>query len=623
MFNMFRHYYPDTNFHELNADWLIRRTYELEDGVEKVEGIDKKIKELEDLINHLDLLLSESLGKDLVDKSLFNLYAQVIPDTSDRFNSDYKAQGFCIGERAGRPVSMQCFINTANAEPYNSNLVVFTYMDNGVEIGRHTGYFGHSNSCCYNNTTGKYYIACGGGQSNKKYILEMDVEGNVGNQYFLPDGLECWGITWNHDVFYCIGSDDNGDYTFLVKCDNNFNVISVANITSEYDRSFTYQGICSDDNYLYWFNGNTIMGNSVYDNINRCTVMNHNGKTIKQVIMSYPLEMEEADFYNDQMVLSSNTTNIAVHVFVDMYLHNRKCSFGEPLDNIDLNQNLMEIHVDETYKGYFMNGSGGLALSAFTLLILWLRNSTDRMKVIIDEDIVVSKHDTVSFRRVPNCILDIDGQGHVLPNLLMDGGTLYLNNALLPGVASKSSITFHGKRLVLNKITFGVTGSTVKPDRLIFTTAPFEIAADTNDDIIVNQDADWLLYATTGGYFRRCTFNVSGVKYRFNATGCGVIYSKFDIQKIKTGPDGLISENPIFWATYGLTVDIHEIRYPANISLIGGTITNLPSGVSNSNCNYIEIRPIRSNESQPNNTIIKCYMNDGTIIYERYAFTTT
>ena len=610
MFNMFRHYYPDTNFHELNADWLITHTLELEDGIDKVEDIDKKIKELEDLINHLDLLLSESLGKDLVDKSLFNLFAQVIPDTSDRFNSDYKAQGFCIGERAGRPVSMQCFINTANAEPYNSNLVVFTYMDNGVEIGRHAGYFGHSNSCCYNNTTGKYYIACGGGQSNKKYIQEIDVEGNVGSQYFLPDGLNCWGITWNRDVFYCIGSDDNGDYVFLVKCDNDFNVISVANITSEFDPNFTYQGICSDDNYLFWFNGNTIMGNSVYDNINRCTVMNHNGKTIKQVLMSYPLEIEEADFYNEQMVLSSNTTNIAVHVFVDMYAHNRKCSFGEPLDNIDLNQNLMEIHVDETYKGYFMNGSGGMALSAFTLLILWLRNSTDRMKVIIDEDIVVSKHDTVSFRRVPNCIIDIDGQNHIMPNLLMDGGILYLSNAILPGVTGAMSIQFFGSRLVLNTVTFGENGSAIVPSRLIFSTASYEITS-----IKVNQDAEFFIYCLNSGYINGSNFSNPTATHKFIFFSGPCAWQSVPFEKLKNGGSRHQMNNYVLNATsYNHTFDISDISIDIIISRSGGVVTGMPAGIAWSDVRALEARCLRPYGN--NSMLYIFYLNDGTVVQD-------
>ena len=603
--------YPYTNFHEMNLDWILHQISELKKEIAALPEMDEKIKELEEMLKDLNLALAHALGMGLVDNSNYNLYAQVLPDDNNRFNGQMFAQGFCIGDDGGRPVVAQMFVDDPNG-PDPHTLFTLTHIDDGTKYIAYVDTLEHGNSITYVPQLDHYVVATAGTAGDLGPLVEVGKDGHRIYTHSMPE--PCWAVANNGDCIYAMGG------TNLYTLDMEFNILSVVALPLE-NNDFVYQGMTADDLYIYLFNGNTIPVGTSEKNINRCSVFSHDGLPVKQVYMNYPLEIEEGDFLDGQLYISSNTTHCALICKADMYTKNRNCSFGETYDNIDFNQNAIEIHVDETYKDFLVDGSNDHPLSAITWLILWLRNSTDRMNIKIDSDI--TQVPTLSFRRCPNTIFDIDGGGHLLPNLLFDGGTLYLYNAVLPGIKDSTSIQFFGKRLILKKITFGEVGSTIKPERLIFTTSSFEIAEQSSDTIIVNQDADWLLYATSGGYFRRCTFNVSGVKYRFNASSCGVIYSAFNIQKIKTGPDGLLNENPIFWATYNQTVDIHEIRYPANISLIGGTVTNLPAGVDNTNCTYIEIRPIRSTESQPNNTIIKCYMNDGTIIQERYAFTTT
>lgn len=608
--------YPYTNFHELNLDWLIAEINKIKQQIKDLPDLDEKIKELEEMLADLEATLARSLGMGIVDNSNFNLYAQILPDANSRFNGRMYAQGFCIGDHAGVPYATQTFIEIDEDDPLRpvvSQIITMTDMITGQRMvtNVHTE-LEHANSITYVPPLDRYVIATAGASGDAGKIVEIDKSGNTYQIHYLDAPM--FAVAYNQDVIYTLGGSK------LYKYDTDFNLIESVELDLQ-QGTFTYQGLAADDYFLYIFNGNTIPANTAEYNINRVSVFSHAGLPVKQVIMRYPLEIEEGDFLDGEFYISSNTTHAALLLKTDMYARNRIHSFGEPLDNIDLNQNGIEIHVDESYKDFLVDGSNDHPLSAITWLILWLRNSTDRMNIKIDTDI--TQVTTLSFRRCPNTIFDIDAQGNKLPNLLFDGGTLYLNNAVLPGIQGKTSIQFFGKRLILKKITFGEVGSVIKPERLIFTTASFEIAEQSGDTIIVNQDADWLLYATSGGYFRRCTFNVSGVKYRFNASSCGVVYTAFNPQKIKTGPDGLVNCNPIFWATYNQTVDIHELRYPLNISLIGGTITNLPAGVTNTNCNYIEIRPIRTNENQPANTIIKCFMNDGTIIQERYTFTTT
>ena len=609
--------YPYTEYHEINLDWILAEITRLKEELDKVGDIDEKIKELEDMLNHLYTLLADVIGKDLVDKSLFNLHGQVIADKLSRFNAMMTTQGMCIGEDGnGRPVMMNTFID-ANT---NLNEVVFTYFDTGAEIGRVTGLgLGHANSCCYNKTTNKFYVACGGGTPDNPYVMPIALDGTLGSVVSI-DGKSCWAITWNQDKFYCMTGSGTPYLSYLYVCDNDFQILE----KYEYwqDEEFTYQGLCSDDNFLYLFNGNTIMGSDIEHNINRCSVLTKDGRDIKQVYMAYPLEIEEGDFYNGRLYISSNTTHAAIICESDMYVKNRHCAFGEPLDTTDFNKNVNDIHVDESYMDFFMDGSSDHPLSAITLIILWLRNSTDRIGLKIETDIMQlhngSNIGTLSFRRVPNTIFDIDGQNHILPNLTFNGGELYLNNAILPGINNEMTIQFFGRRLVMNGVTFGEVGSTITPSRLIFCTCNFEIAAYTA--IVVNQTSDWLIYSTGGGFFRRCTFNVSGVKYRVYASNCAVAYASFDTQFIRIGTSELIPTLPIFWSTYAQTVDIHRLRYPLDISNTGGTFTNLPVNVTSNNWYYLQVRPFRASENIIN-TIAIFYMNDGTIIHDRYQAT--
>ena len=613
--------YPFSTFHEMNLDWILSEIARLKAELDKVGDIDEKIKELEEMLKNLYKALGEVIGMDLVDKSLFNLHAQVIGDKNSRFNASMTSQGFCIGEDGnGRPVAMNCFIDASS----NSNEVIFTYFDNGQEIGRVTSLtMGHSNSCCYNKTTNMFYVACGGSGSSVPYVMPIALDGTLGNAISI-DGRRCWAITWNQDRFYCLTDSGIPYKAFLYVCDNDFNIIDRYDFYE--DENFTYQGLCSDDNFLYLLNGNTIMGDNIEHNINRCSVLTKDGVEIKQVIMAYPLEMEEADFYNGRMYLSSNSTHAAIIVETDMYVKNRHCAFGEPLDTTDLNKQINEIHVNESYMNFLMDGTSTHPLSAITLVILWLRNSTDRINLKIETDITqlinpnTGDIGTMAFRRVPNTIFDIDGGDHNLPNLLFDGGILYLHDAILPGVDSAHTIQFFGKRMVLNGVTFGESGSSIVPNRLIFCTSDFEIGAD--EKIVVNQDASWLIYALGRGYIRACDFNHATARYQIYAD-FQVHYRNFDIQRVKTGPAELFQEIPVSYSTYTLTLDMHSIRIPADISIVGGgstSLSNLPSGVTTSTCRYAQVRPFRSNDSAVNTCIIY-YMNDGTIVTDYFQAT--
>lgn len=597
--------YPYTEYHEINLDWILAEITRLKEELDKVGDIDEKIKELEDMLNHLYTLLADVIGKDLVDKSLFNLHGQVIADKLSRFNAMMTTQGMCIGEDGnGRPVLMNTFID-ANT---NLNEVVFTYFDNGDEIGRVTGLgLGHANSCCYNKTTNKFYVACGGGTPDNPYVMPIALDGTLGSVVSI-DGKSCWAITWNQDKFYCMTGSGTPYLSYLYVCDNDFQILE----KYEYwqDEEFTYQGLCSDDNFLYLFNGNTIMGSDIEHNINRCSVLTKDGRDIKQVYMAYPLEIEEGDFYNGRLYISSNTTHAAIICESDMYVKNRHCAFGEPLDTTDFNKNVNDIHVDESYMDFFMDGSSDHPLSAITLIILWLRNSTDRIGLKIESDIMQlhngSNIGTLAFRRCPNTIFDIDGQSHIMPNLLFDGGTLYLNNAVLPGIDDETSISFFGKRLVMNAVTFGESGSLIEPERLIFCTSSYEIGADAG--VTINQNADWMFYMLGDGFIRNTAINTSGTYYQLIIAGLSTDQN-FPFDRVKTGSVWQIPNSHIFTYDHNKTWSYNDIKFNVFIGhTSSGTINDLPGDVIGT------VQAVKFTRFKASGMFVEFYMGDGSVI---------
>ena len=590
--------YPYTEYHEINLDWILREIQRLKEEIDKVGDIDEKIRELEEMLTHLYELLADVIGKDLVDKSLFNLHAQVIADKLIRFNAQMTTQGMCIGEDGnGRPVMMNTFIDGNT----NLNEVVYTYFDTGAEIGRVTGLnLGHGNSCCYNKTTNKFYVACGGGGSLVPYVMPIALDGTLGIAVSI-DGQSCWAITWNQDKFYCMTGSGTPYLSYLYVCDNDFQILE----KYEYwqDEEFTYQGLCSDDNFLYLFNGNTIMGDNIEHNINRCSVLTKDGRDIKQVYMAYPLEIEEGDFYNGRMYISSNTTHAAIICESDMYMKNRHCAFGEPLDTTDFNKQINEIHVNESYMDFLMDGTSTHPLSAITLIILWLRNSTDRINLKIETDI--TQLNSLSFRRCPNTIFDIDGQNHIMPNLLFDEGTLYLNNAVLPGIGSRDTIDFHGTRLVLNNVTFGESGSTITPRRLITGNSNYEI-----DGVTINQNSSVMFYMLGSGYIRSVKMNTTSTNYDL-LLNCCITDSSFPINSIRRNLYRVTTQVG-FAPISGSTINYNRIKYPCRILTSGNcTITNLPAGETDT-----DIQLIVAESWGVNNMIIKLYHTNHT--YNEY-----
>lgn len=604
------HRYPYGDMKDCNLNWLISEVLRLREEMNKYSELDAEIKELEALIKDYTAMIDAILGKDLVDDANYNLKYQVIPDNNRRFDADITASGFCIGSANGRPVAMNCFIDGAD----NNVTVVFTYMDDGSRLSIHTGLpWGHANSCCYCPETQKFYVACAASNSTgRRTLLETDLNGSLIHETQV-DGQDVWAVTCANGYLYCL--TEGG---WLAKVEpSTFTMIEKHVFNSPI--GFTGQGLFSDYNHLYFINGNNITGDADIKNVNRITVMNFEGKFIKQIYSAFPLEMEEGDILDDVLYICSNSTHCALIVQHDLYCRNRECSFGRIYENVEVNNIPINVYVNEGNYSFYMDGATpAKGLSSIAWVTIWLRNSTTRINLYMESDI--TQLNKLSIRKYPNTVLSIDGQNHLMPNLLLESmDDCYINNCIFPGITGSSEFTieYHGSRLAVNSCSFGTINkvdpndpstwilSTVKPGRLIYSTSPYEI-----DGIEINQDATIMFYMLADGFLRSVTMNHSSTNYDMLLNNC-IADSSFPINSIRRNLYRVTTQIG-FAPANGSTLNYNRLKYPCRILTSGNsTITNLPAGETDTNIQMISVE-----SWGVNNVIIKLYHNDHT--YNEY-----
>ena len=306
----FEHEYPYSNFHELNLDWVLKKMkwlvadYEafkkyMETGWSEIRDDWEAMRQyILDYFENLDLqeevnryfmsliesgeinqVLRNALEGDLVNDSFYQTYAQVLPTENRVFDSGKYAQGFCIGVENGRPIFCNCFTDgTAEGE---SNVIVFTWQDTGVVKGRYTIKSGHCNSVCFNGET--YVIACGGGNSTLKQLVEINSDGDIIGRHTYEQTP--WAIAYNRGKYFVLESDNH-----LVVLNEDFEQIEQYNM--RYINGYTYQGMWADDLYLYIPCGNTRVL-TANKNRNVIQVFYHDGQLYKN-IEAYLDELSDA-----------------------------------------------------------------------------------------------------------------------------------------------------------------------------------------------------------------------------------------------------------------------------------------------------------------------------------------
>ena len=571
------------------------------DNLDLQEEVNNFLSEYVQTDEFRDIVMN-SIGANLVNESKYSLFAQVIPDSDKRFDLA-GSQGFCIGRYNGRPVAMNCFIGESGQN--DDNIVVWTDLLNGMRINKIELNAGHSNSCCYCPENDHWYIACGGGGSARKSILELDITGSFYNE-ILPNNDGCWAVTCNNGYIYALAN--TGHYIYKFKYDD---VTNVERIYYDYTSDFTGQGMFSDDKYLYMVRGNTITTTTEKENNqNKIAVYSHTGKFIKLINVLIPVEVEECDIYDGVCYASANTTHIAVLFKLDLYANKAVNYLGRDDNNIVVIIRARELYFDETYSDFFADGTENKPLSSLALICLYVNNAITRINVHIKSDI--NQLENLTIRLSGNYIISIDAENHKICNITTNVKELYIANALIRGRTGSYSIEYHGSRLVLNSITFGEVDSDIVPSRLVFSTASYEIYGVT-----INQSAEFMFYMIGEGNLRSVTVNTDAL-YKLKLGVCSVS-SNFPIESIDVQDAQNISFVPIRIIDYNTTIDMNKVNYPCNIiHYTGGTLTNIPESVDLSILNLVECRFVRTVDNPKRSIMINTYyMNDGTFINER------
>lgn len=571
---------------------LIDEVLSLEEAIELLKKyIDEYFDNLdlqEEVNNYLNIyvhsdefyeLIGKNLAINLIDISSYDIYAQVLPDRSTRFNSGWSSQGFCIGRYNNRPVTMNCFIHENN----DDNKIVWTDMLTGEEITSVTATIGHGNSCCYCPETDLWYVATMTGTYGG--ILAFNINGQQVGDEVKPLGSNCWAITYNSGRFYAM--INNGRFAVL---NTDLEVIEVHTIDTISER-FTYQGLFSDVNYLYLPNGNMIT--SVQPtaikpcNRNRISVYTKQGRYIKDIECTFPLEMEECDIYDNECYCSGNSQNSAIICKMDLYSFNSACTLGRKYELNAVTQTTLTAFVNETYTGFHIDLSVNKPLSSIAWTVLLNRNGLTRLDIHIKSDITSSKF--FALRECSVEIVSISGDLdtnnkpiYKFPRFDFSGTRCILTNLIIEGEENQTSVNITGTRCYISHITFGAVNSTVKPLRLIWANCAIEI-----DNIIINQWATCMFYILGGGYIRNITDAYYDTTKRYDVLFAGNIM--FDSScPIERFNNSYLSLLPIGVGGWRRTIDINKVLYPCIIANASTDFTNLPEGVQSTDVRYVQ-----------------------------------
>lgn len=535
----------------------------------------------------LEAILTAAAQHMLVDTSYFTPFAQVLPTANREFNSGRYAQGFAIGEDdKGRPVCLSCF--TDATETGAGNVFSLDYMDTGVNISKKTVPSGHCNSATWNATTKKFYIATSGGSATTTYILSYDLEGNYNIEHDYPGGV--WCIAWNRDKFF-IGA--NGS---LIVTDNNFNTLNILSI--KFDSGYTYQGMGADDNYLYFPNGNGRFHTTERENVNRISVYTHGGTLVKNIDCMNWNEIEELAFYNGECYMNCNTQESSFIFKCNIKATETPYPCGHAYIP-SINLNTQTIHVDETYNGFFIDGSEKHPVSSLYWWYMIVQPGSSRVNIALLSD--CPEH---VFAFWNNCPYEVTlyGNGHKIARVNWTGSNyLGLTDVTIIGTDNAVSCHVTATRFICTKLVFGEENSSIHPSRLLEVIgAPIEIISTT-----INQRADATWYLIGSGYIRGVTVNTEELDGVFLG-GVFDVDGTFPIDKLQNASVYGISYKVVIYLNHN--INVRGLFFPCQLDVPQGmhTISGLPDGVASRDVVAIDVDGVAVNKA-----IVHIYTSSG------------
>lgn len=274
MFNKF----PYTDFHELNADWIINTIKQLIADWDSLKGDFNNLKEYVDsqisddhiryIVNYMiDKYMSSGKLDELIKGNNLLEVADYYPvyqhytrvESYDAMAPG--AQGFCIANRNGVPYIF-CGMSASDGSVSTGSIAMYR-MDSDSPITEHmSNDLGHLNDMCYYPKDDA--IICVGHGYSDRYYCKYDISSDmlVKVEYDIPGLESITGISYDNinDVFYCRGKYEGYHRIFTLNSALNSIINYSAPISYEYDHHAS-QGLTYYGGKIYLVDGRTLQEN--------------------------------------------------------------------------------------------------------------------------------------------------------------------------------------------------------------------------------------------------------------------------------------------------------------------------------------------------------------------------
>lgn len=518
----------------------------------------------------------------LVDRSNYEVIAQALPTTDRQFTNNYYAQGYAIGKVGDTVISASCF--SENTDETKDLLVLYNF-NTGKLIGRYNVTMGHANSLAFCTFNSLFYVACS--TSDRPFVYGIDINGVI-KKSWSGSGATANAIPW--------AITSQGKYLYVLISGNRLIKINADTMEQEDEAItlplestlYTYQGMFSDEDFLYIPCGNTTLtADADKKNSNLIMVFTYEGEFQKYIDVMFPLEVEECDIYNGRCYMQAQTQHSGLICEIGLYQSSPPVTnnpFDKPVNIVYREQT---INIDQTYTDFFMDGSTTNPCSSIVWFYLFVKSNTTYVILNFLSD---ATHNALSVFSDTNYTLNVRGNNHKLlrinynssKQLIITNTTFICQNGSVGVLAVTDSV-------VMTNVTIGEPGSSVKPSRAIDIRGNFEIAT-----LILNcnvEDTNAMLYIFGNGYIRQVTVNATNAG-RINIQGCYTADSTFPIDKYMDNNFYNMSFKPCF--TRNKAIDITNLRFPCAMSFSAGSvaITGVPSGIDATKitaiiCDYI------------------------------------
>lgn len=520
----------------------------------------------------------------LVDNSNYTVIAQALPTETREFANNYFAQGFAIGKIGDTVISATCF--TDNTDETKDLLVLYNF-NTGKLIGRYKITMGHCNSLTFCTTDSLFYVTCS--TSDRPFVYGIDINGAIKKRWTGTGDLANvipWAITSKDKYLYIMISGSR-----MIEIDSTTMTHTGNVVTLPLENSlYTYQGMFSDEDFIYLPCGNTTLtADLTKKNSNLLMVFTYEGEFQKYINLTFPLEIEECSIYDGKCYMQAQTQHSGLICEIDLY-QSTPPNTGNPFDKpINIVSKEQIINIDETFTGFFMDGSSTNPLSSSVWFYLAVKSNTTAAVLNFLSD---ATHNAISVFTDTNYTLNLRGNGHKLLRVNYNSPKqLIITNTIFVGENSKPVILAVTDSIIMTSVTIGVANSSIVPSRALDIRGNFEIAT-----LVINTNIDdnsAMFYMFGNGYIRAVTINATQVG-RINIQGCYTADSTFPIEHYKNNNAYGMSFKPCF--TRSKAIDISDLRFPCAMSFAPGAvaITGVPSGIDATKitaimCDYISV----------------------------------